>query len=284
MNTLHNDIAGSAVFWTLGESTDWHCLSQAFRAAGLAKFAPEPVTNYAALRDSLNAAYPGHEVFPVKGATDTFEVVRVSREVDPVTNAPCNRYETILTARVDAFQFVYNPAGDRLESLTDAVRARKRTVAYSAVSRALVEIVFTLGGTTLRPSGGVYWIPNREFDRWQTVARAVELAGAKNTVFALQTVLDMHSAAVLREALAAEVAREAKEIDETLSDPHTGLKAARTAKRKAQSLRDKLEAYEQQFEMSLADLRKSIDEAVGIEAKATLMDMASDGPLLTFVA
>ena len=279
MITTQNDIAGSAVFWTLGEQTDHAKLAQAFRQAGLSKFVPEQLTNYAALRDTLTAEYPGCEVFPVKGVTDTFEVVRIVRDKDAPTAK--NKYEPVLTARAMRFNTVeVNDA--TAPGLTDKFQTRKKTVAYHALSRALVEIVYSLGGTTLRPSGGIYWIPNAHFERWEMIAQAIEAAGPKNRCFALRTILDENSAAVLREALAQEIAREAKEIDDTLTDPKTGLKAARTAKDRAKALQRKLTAYEASFQMSLQGLRKTLDEAVGIEAKATLLDIANQGPLLTF--
>ncbi len=280
MITTQNDIAGSAVFWTLGDQTDHAKLSQAFRQAGLSKFVPEQLTNYAALRDTLTADHPGCEVFPVKGVTDTFEVVRIVRDKDAPTAK--NKYETVLTARATRYNTVeVNDA--TAPALTEKFLARKQTVAYHALSRALVDIVFSLGGITLRPSGGIYWIPNANFERWEMIAQAIESAGPKNHCFALRTILDDNSAAAIREALTQEIAREAREIDDTLTDPKTGLKAARSAKDRAKSLQRKISAYEASFQMSLQDLRKTLDEAVGIEAKATLLDIASHGPLLAFV-
>lgn len=279
MLTTQNDIAGSAVFWTLGEQTDHKQLARAFQSAGLVKFTPEPLTNYAALRAVLEEQYPGHEVFAVKGATDKFEVVKIQRGDDPSDTK--NEYRLILTAQATRWgQIEANGYTD--DRLTELFKARKSTVAYHVVSRVMVEIVYSLGGTTLRPSGGVYWIPNASMERWEMIAAAVEAAGAKNKVYALRTILDENSANVLRDALTQEIAREAREIESTLCDPKSGLRAARTAKDRAAGLRRKIETYETSFEISLADLRRELDSAVGIEAKATLMDLAAQGPLLAF--
>lgn len=281
MLTNQNNVAGSAVFWTLGESTDFDKLSNALQSAGFGKFTPERTSDYAALKMTLEKEFPSpHEVFPVKGSGTTFEVVKVTRG----DGDGRNEYKHVLTATVNGWNNVEVDNGDQATAanLTEAYRANRQTIPYHSVSRALVDIVFSLTGTALRPTGGIYWIPNNNFERWELVAQAIELAGPKNKVFALRTFLDEHSAAVLREALAAEISREARSIDDTLHDPVTGLRAAATAKRRANDLRRKIAAYEESFQMALPDLKRALDEATGQEARAALMDAASAGPLLLF--
>lgn len=280
MTALQNDIAGSAVFWTLGESTDYKQLSNALSACGFNKFIPERMTDYAALKAALEHCFPDHEVFPVKGAGTTFELVSVRRDQFDKRN----NFQHVLTASVTASLTIETDSSDDAVTarITEQFQLNRNTVPYHNVSRCLVDIVFDLQGTTLRPSGGIYWIPNNNFDRWERVAAAVESAGAKNQAFALRTFLDEHSAAVLRAALSAEIAREARSIDETMHDPDTGLKAAATAKKKARNLRSKIEAYESAFSMALPELKQALDRATCQEATANLLDAASAGPLLLF--
>lgn len=278
MITTQNNLAGSAVFWTLGEETDFNTLCNALARAGFGKFTPERMTEYAALKQTLETEFPSHEVFPVKGIGITFEVVKVERDQFDKRN----EYRHILTATATRWQTVETDTNDgAMDSrLTDHYRQNRDTVPYHNVSRCLVDIVYSLQGTTLRPSGGIYWIPNLNWERWEMIGQAIESAGPKNKVFALRTFLDEHSAAVLRSALADEITREAKQIDSTLTDPETGLKAAGTAKRKANDLRRKIAAYEEAFSMALPELKRALDGATGQEARANLMDIASQGPLL----
>jgi len=280
MQASQNNLAGSAVFWTLGEDTDFPALSNSLHAAGFGKFIPERMTERAALKQTLEDNFAGCEVFQVGASKTTFEVVRVVRSSDDKRN----EYRHIITASLDGWQNVQVDTGDAATevNLTESYRRNRDTVPYHSMSSALVDIVYALNGTTLRPTGGIYWVPNDNWSRWERVAQAIESAGAKNKVFGLRTFLDENSAAVIREALASEIAREARQIDETLHDPETGLKAAATAKRRANDLRRKIAAYEQAFEMALPDLKRALDEATGQEARATLMDIASAGPMLLF--
>jgi len=273
METNQNNLAGSAVFWTLGEDTDYQRVSTAMQLAGFSKFTPERMTNAAALKLTLERAYPKHEVFAVRGSTKSFEVVRVTRE----TGTNKNEYHHVLTATVDEWNKIQSDSTDLATDsfLADAFAKHAGTVPYANLSRALVDIVHELGGTTLRPSGGIYWIPNAKFDKWQKLAEGIESSGIKNKVFALRTFLDEHSAAVLREALTMEIARESKEIDEIISDTSTSLKKANNAKNRAKALRNKIAASEDAFSMALPELKTALDTATGQEAVASLLDAAS---------
>lgn len=278
MENTRFDIAGSAVYWTLGESTDFSKFSAALKSAGFHKNIPDRPTDYACLRDALQDDQTGAEVFPVKGtAQPTFEVVRVRSNGQEKTN----EYRHVMTAWVTPSGNVETDTGDSATDwrLTDSFRRRRETLPYHAVSRSLVEIIFQLQGVSLRPSGGIYWIPTASFERWEMVANAVEMAGHKNKAFALKTMLDEHSATALREALSNEIERESREIESILSDPETGMKSARTQKIKAKDLRRKIEAYEDAFTISLNDLKKQLDRATGIEAIATVYESAASGPI-----
>ena len=279
MQATQNNIAGSAVFWTLGEETRFADFANALKAAGFGGFTPERQSDYAALRNTLERRFPGCEIFPVKHeAFDTFEVVTVRR--GEATGR--NTYDHKLTAWCRAGNVVtdtHDAATDA--SLTEEFRRERERIPYHNVSRALVKIVYHLNGTTLRPSGGIYWIPNASWERWEMIANALEHSGPRNQCFGLRTLLDEHSAAALRQALTDEIEREAAEIDERLHDPASSLRTAATQRSKAQALRRKIETYEAAFEMLLPDLKRQIDQATGREAIATLLESASAGPVLT---
>ncbi len=283
METTRFDIAGAAVYWTLGENTDFNRFSSALSAAGFRKHVPERPTDYACLRDTLQDDQSGAVVFPVKGTpTPTFEVVRVRGDGE----AKRNEYRHVMTASVTASGNIETDTGDPATDyrLTAAFRWRREQLPYHLVSRALVEIVFQLQGVTLRPSGGIYWIPSAALERWEMVANAIQAGSQKNKSYALRTMLDEHSATALREALAAEIEREADSINSTLSNPETGLRSATTQRQKAKSLRRKIEAYENSFTMALPELKKQLDRAVGIEAIATVFEAAASGPITTEAA
>jgi hypothetical protein len=274
MLDIRNDLAGSAVFWTISGESDYQALAGAMSLQGFSKFTPDVATEYSALRAALEEAYPGHKFFPVKDHPARFEVIKVSP--NPY-DAKRNQFEHVTTASASKdWQEVTDDNGLNTD-LTERFRKHRQSVTHGCLTEALIKIVFELGGTTLRPSGGVYWIPNHNWERWEALAQAIELAGAKNKLFALRTIFDENSACAIREALATEIAREAKTINDTLTDPESGKRAAANARKNASNLRDKIIAYEGAFTMSLEDLKTQLTQATCIEAKAALLDAAASG-------
>ena len=277
------NLAGATCFWTLGEDTDFARFDAALKSAGFSKFSPERPTDFAALRDILYADFGSDHVYPVKNQPQpTFEVIGV-KAASAQDTLGRNDYGHKLTARVTTAGNIETDTGDAATDarLTDLYRAKRLQIPYHAVSRCLVDIVYSLDGTTLRPSGGIYFIPNAAFERWEMVANAVEQSGPKNRCFSMRMVMDEHAAAAIREALTTEIEREAAEIDAAFHDPNTGIRAKATQSEHARQLRRKIETYEQTFEMMLPDLKRQLDRATGREAIGNLIESASFGPIMT---
>lgn len=295
-NTREYSLAGSMAYWTLAETSEYQAIADQFQAANLGKFIPEKMTAFAALKGALDDEFTGaqFQVFnvkndPTKGGPLTFEVVQIRAEDKdtPEEQRKRNQYDHVLTAWVGRNDFINTDIEDydlklaREGKLTASFKRDRLRVPYANLSHSLREIVYHMGGTCLRPNGGVYWVPNSQWDRWEMVTQAVEKSNpATNKVFSLRAIMDIHAAVALREALSLDVARETKAISDTVDDPDAGERALRTAKQRAASLRAKIEQYETEFNMSLADLTKAVDTAEGLEAVAELLDAACDGGIL----
>lgn len=295
MEVKQATLAGSAVFWSLGKNTDFEKLSIALKNAGFEKLLPEQTTKRAALRKALEEHYRGmndavhvYEVFPIRGTDGViqFEVMRVAKSEGEEKR---NSYVHIITATIvsdNGFDQLELDSEDResllVSKLASDYNEIRASVPYHSMAKALVEIVYRLNGVTLRPTGGIYWIPNELWFTWELVAHAFESAGVGNKMFALRAIIDENSAVVLREALANEINKETAEIAEILDDPDKAIRQADKIKARSQALQDKLSRYEQTFEFTLNDLRKAIDEATGHSAIAELLAAASDGPVLSF--
>ena len=273
MNDIRYDLAGSSVFWSLGGGTNYTRLAAMLSTEGFGQFTPERMTEYASLRAAIAEHYTDCEVYPVKGEKNTFEVIRVTKD----ENTKRNEYTRLATISLGKYGVVHDN-DFHMEALLQAAYDRYRsTVHHSSVSRALVDIVMALGGTTLRPSGGVYWIPNDHWDRWCAVVQAVETSGPSNNVFSMRVIYDEHSAAAIREALTAEIEREASNIASAMDElvSNNCLKKAAPLKSRAECLRIKLSAYEESFGFCLQNLAKQLQDATTIQATMCLMESAA---------
>lgn len=270
MQDTRFDLAGSVVYWALGDGTNYETLSTFLSGLGFGQYTPEKMTEYASLRQALEEEFPKDTVFPVKDAKNTFEVVRIKKD----SYDKRNDYEHVATAWVneDGTLDADRTYNMDMYAVRDKFAQLRNTVPFSNVSRALVKIVQHLGGTTLRENGGVYWVPTAMWDRWSDVVKAVEVCGSRNRIFNLRAVYDEYSLTAIREALTNEIKREAENIDKALSAPEATESSMTRAIHNAQRLRDKIIAYESAFNVTLGDLKTLLDDATTIEAKAVIME------------
>ncbi len=277
MNDTRYDLAGALVYWAFGAASELGKLQECLDRHGFAKHCPERMTDGAALKAALSEEFPGHKVFQVLSEKDKdrFEVVRVAAD-----DTEKNRYTHVLTASLklglDARQHIETDEYDfdRDRRLEDAVERLTSMVPVGQLSKCMVEIVMALGGTTMRPSGGIYWIGNEHWDRWVALVDDITACGSKNRFDACRVVMDENCIEALRQALTNEIEREAKSIHESIFDPETGTRAAKTARKRAESLRAKIGSYESSFGIVLGELREALDNATTIETNAMFLDIA----------
>jgi hypothetical protein len=270
------DVGGAVVFWSLAEWSDRRRLTAGFAALDPGPFVPDPRPPAAALKDALEEALGGPRVLVRPLATrDGFAVVTEDRGLAQ------NQYATTLTARVagEPPALSFDPVDTRTFRVEEAFRAQLGRVSGNQLSAALVKVIDALGGTRLRPSGAVYWLPGPHLDRWAEVARAVEAGseGRPSAVYVLRHRLDADAVRAVRDAVVAEVQAEAVRIRDEVLAGDLGGRALETRKRTAVDLRDKVLLYEDLLDVGLKGLHVALDEAEQAAATATLL-LSSSSP------
>jgi hypothetical protein len=265
------DVGGAIVFWNLAEWTHRDQLITHWKALGLEAIVPDQRLAPAALRSALEDIFGGPRVLVRPLASrDGFAVVRKDRGRD------ANQYQTDLTARVtdgDPPSLTFEPWDGRAISVQEAFRSQLGRLSASQVSAALVRIIESLGGTRLRPSGAVYWLPGNRADEWGRVARSVEIAadGSLSAVYMLRHQLDADAVRAVRDAVVAEVQAEAVRIKADVLTGELGNRALETRKTQATDLRHKVLLYEELLSIGLKGLHRAIDEADQAAATAAIM-------------
>ena len=264
------DVGGAVVFWTLADGTDRCKLCDGFARLGLESFVPEPRPASAVLKDALEETLGGPRVLvrPL-AARDGFAVVIEDRgTID-------NTYVTSLVARVggDPAQLSFEPLDERASHIIEQFRLQAQRISGSQLSAALVKVVETLGGTRLRPTGAIYWIPGHKLEEWSAVAHAVEAAstGKPSAVYVIQHKLDADAVRAVRDAIVVEVQTEAKRIVEDVHTGDLGGRALETRRSQAASLREKVLLYEDLLSVGLANLHDVVDAADQAAATASLL-------------
>jgi hypothetical protein len=264
---------GLVVFWTLAEFTDRNRLMAGWTRAGFNHAVPEQRANVSVLKDALNETFAGSRFLVRPLATrNGFAVVREDRGEES------NNYAPVLTAKVFGGESpIY--AGDigKADEVNAAYHRHLGRVASHQMSAALVKVLYELGGTRLRPSGSVYWLPGDRADSWDRVVAGFEEAadGGRSVGYTLRHDLDADAVVAVRDAICHEVKTEAARLSQDILSGDLGEKAIETRKKEAGQLRRKVAEYEHLLGVGLDHLKKTLDAVEQADATATLL-LAAD--------
>jgi hypothetical protein len=190
-----------------------------------------------------------------------------------------NSYQVVLTARIDFnTSFIwFDPIDDRAQKIVESYNEHLGLLRSAQISSALVAILDDLGGTRLRPTGGVYWLPESKVDAWAEIGHVIEGAGhgVVNAVYLIRHDLDADAVRAVRDAIVVEVSAEASRINQEVMEGNLGERALEHRKDQALGLRSKIELYEELLDCGLESLRKAVDETEQTVATAALMASAA---------
>jgi len=270
-------LGGVVTFWTCGEWSRHSAIEAGLTALGFEKFVPERRGKGSALRDALEKVCGGPRVMvrPTK-EKDGFCVVEEERRE---TAYGGNTYRVNLTARIDfdTSLITFDPIDDRAQKIVASYNEHLGLLRSAQVSSALVSILDDLGGTRLRPTGGVYWLPEAKVEAWAEIGQIIEGAGhgVVNAVYLIRHDLDADAVRAVRDAIVSEVSAEATKISQEVNDGGLGERALENRKEQALCLRSKIELYEELLDCGLEALRQAVDETEQTVATAALMASAA---------
>jgi hypothetical protein len=263
------EMGGAVTFWSLADWSDRGRLHAALTHLGYAAFVPEPRAEATVLKDALEEVLGGPRVLVRPLASrDGFAVVREERGMVG------NNYATLLIARVQQGQDpTFEPWTLEANRVETAYRQQLGRIPATQLSNALVKLIDALGGTRLRPSGAVYWLPGHRLDEWTRIVQAAEQASQTrpNAVYVLRHRLDADAVRAVRDAVVHEVQLEAQRLAEEITAGDLGGRALETRKNQLLALREKVNLYEDMLNVGLNGLHQVLDRADQATATATLL-------------
>lgn len=276
------NVNGAVVFWRAGVCARQPLLD-GLTALGYARHAPDARSHYAALTSALK------RVYGQLGSSDVRYLVRglakcegceVLKEVVRSAEQGGNQYarEDVVVATADGELL----ACQREDAVRAAFSIEKGRLHPAQVTDSLVGLLSALHGVTLRPNGGVYWLPEGAMPMWQTLQQVFERASVDGgtRLYSVRVAYDSDAMRAVVDAITAEVESAADamaaELAET-GDDVLGSRALETRKSRAMDLRAKVLEYEALLGTSLEALRARL-ETVETRA-ATLIIEASAAKL-----
>jgi len=264
-------VDGVVAYWSLTEFTRLDKLRDGLDAAGFRKYAPDPRSAQVCLKDALGDVFPRMLVQPLAGrdAWEVREIVRGEEENqyllrhrvalrDGATPSP-----KIALAPFDAE--VGSQVASRFNDFRGLVRCAQVTAAMTAILREL-------RGTSLRPRGSIYWMPEKSMGEWQQVIDAVQKAGVggENRCYLIRHAMDADAVRAVRDAIVAEVTTESARLKADVESGELGERALRTREAEARDLRDRVVLYEELLQTGLGVLHQKLDETEASVSMASL--------------
>lgn len=259
-------IAGSVVFWNVAAETNQVALAEKLTAIGQESCIPHERTAFAAAKCACAKHYRG-EGYRVEKLKDGHGIT-----VERITRGETeNQYtqiayvlvndETVTIEKICITDADAKDPGAVENALFDSFLDELKLCAANAVGLALARAVEAHDGYRLRPTGGVYFLPNFQSESFEKIAEIFEECGVngKTMVHRMevakgdQTIRAVHS--TIREGITERIA----EMKEELAN---GLKKAgrRNRTEEIQKLIDQTSRYESLLDESLAEVRKDLEE------------------------
>ncbi len=258
---------GAITYWTLANNSDLAKLRDHWAAVGMDSLLPERQEGIAVLRAALAEHCLAEPVLIRRLA---------NRKALTVVREDCgdaeNEYRAVLRAEIADDGSIRTTPDNPL--IADRYAAWCNRLTAARLGSALAHVVSALGGITLRPAGGVYWLPAKALPDWATIAQGVETASLNcrpNTVYVLRTHADPETVRAVRDGLAAEIDAAVNGIAAELATGELQARAIDTRRQAAHGLRAKIRAYEAALGEALDTVRAKVDS---IEQAAALAELA----------
>lgn len=263
---------GSVVFWTLSSDSIRQQIVDGWTAIDPAwgKLAPRERTPESCLRDALSFLFPKAILRPLE-KRDGFAVLQEQRFKDDV--------QTICTHAVaieDSGIVMRRGYGyDLSQAIEHRYNNERQLLRPAQVATALVACMANLNAVMLRPTGGLYWLPDTSLHTWTQLADVVQGAAVGNTIYRITHAFDNESVRAVRDAILAESNRRATEIIADIDSGELGERALRQRSRDADALRIKVEEYERILGEALPSARELAEKANNASVAARLIAPAA---------
>ena len=267
---------GAFCFWTCATWSDQKKLQTLFSSLGLGAYAPKPMAVNVVLREALEKVL-GRKT--ENAWTDKDVLIR------PMANANSfcvmeehkgkteNEYKQTLMCKIDTntLKISFAPLDDRAAAVVSEFNEHRGYVSGSLVGSSLVALVKKMNGTTIRQTGGLYWLPSTHAAEWKSIGDAVEACSVYGTsrVYLASMEVNAESIRVVRDAIKAEILRESERLLDEIATGELGDKAIASRKEYLEQLEAKVKEYEGIVGESLVDLRDALSKcatAIGMAA------------------
>lgn len=260
-------IDGGVVFWTLGQNSDKDAIAKGWYDVDpkWEKVAPQDRSRESCLHDALVKIFPRALLRPLDKRSG-FAVLHEIRSHDEVQTVTTHAVGFDDLGQVEMRRGYEQAMQDRIAL---EYRYQRGLVKPMQVAKSLTTVASLLGAVTLRPTGGVYWMPDSSLSTWNRLAGVVQASAVDghNYIYRITHAFDSESIVAVRDALLNEADAHAARIIAEVESNELGERALINRANEADALMAKVEEYERILSQALPTAR-SIAERAGLAATA----------------
>jgi hypothetical protein len=264
--------AGAILWWRLSGRISYAKLAKAWQEAGHdASLLPAEPTPLAALKGAVRAMTEQRRLVRPLADHDGYAIVDETARRDDLD------YGIVARVKVhpeDDTRIGIQPSdfaqADRLRAeYTDA----RGSIPHGRLGNWLADMAARCKAISLRPTGGIYFVPRTHVARFRAIARTV-MDATTCTVYEVPALDSDEAVAAVLDALTAEADAEMADLGDDLND--LGARALRTRERRCDQLRQKLEAYAELLGPALDVINDQLDTTKANVAEAMILAELSD--------
>lgn len=278
MNAINLEVGGFMVMWRIAPWTKRSSLSYEFSNLGLEEFIPEPRPDSANLRDALNDVFRGKEweVVPLKDRI-SFEVVRLTKQEFPEGN---HRELYCTVQAVSEYLISWSTHVDQRYDVEAKYLSYRGLISQPQLSKSVVNILDSWKSVSVRPGGGVYWLPATMENRLSALEQALECSSSdeKNPsrFYSVKNIIDHNTMKLVRDGLLDEVEQACSTIEQEIEGDEIGERALKSRVRALSELDDKIRLYQEILREGMDDLLVKTTRVQEQASHAILMAQVAD--------
>lgn len=285
------DGAGSVTWWRLSGDVDVGHLAESWAKRGLPpSWLPRPPSAVQALRRALDEVLhrsdlvvkalrgPGnYAVVLEKAGAEQFDAVQLARVTLLKDDQGADVVSVDTSASWGAPEDALESAlPDRLATLRSTFDRCRAALAPEDVSSWVLLVLDKLSAITLRPLGGVYFVPRHSADGWASVASALEEVSC-HRVFSLPAMRSDEAVEAILDALQRETEAAVRAVEGELVEEDLGERALRRRVAEMTARAEKLESYAGLLGRNLGGITDKVDRLHTQLTVAMLSAASRDG-------
>tara|TARA_Y100001938_G_scaffold138836_1_gene204903 strand:+ start:4917 stop:5783 length:867 start_codon:yes stop_codon:yes gene_type:complete len=275
--TKENKINGFNTFWTLTNS-DKLILQEGFKELGIDSLIPDPRIDTQALNRALSLVFRGRD-YTIKTVKGTSGYIICGREDlgdgrRRYTEALRVTFKSSTSGEPVSLEYEHGSEDTSIQvhswtlhQIEDEFRRQEGIIPANTLGTVLSKVARKERGVSMRPRGGMYWLPEDKREFWEKVAEVVNKANSDNTISIMETIVNKNSLSAIRSGLIRQVTSGLKQLEEGIEDGELGKRALKSRKNAAEELDDLIETYSEILNDTLSDLRdhqSQVDDRVAM--------------------